>query len=244
MRLQPRSVTSRLSDRSNEFGELSRMSGQYGSQASQESESEGLMWLGSFGTWLLRLGSLGRGRSDLRLPGSPDDLRWWKFHLLGYSKYPGRVLTFFLHHPDSGIKQLWYGLVWRVHMASMRQPSKYSWDRSGIVLAVLWCFIWVGCWWNMSCWSEVHREILNTSQHLFWSDASYAGRLFGVFTRFGQPMRSAGLKPSVTGRRQNDPTGDGVHRFLVMGMVYGGHINHSLTWSGHSRILLITDIVT
>lgn len=47
-----RSVTSRLSDRSNEFGELSRMSGQYGSQASQESESEGLM-----------------------LPGSPDDLR-------------------------------------------------------------------------------------------------------------------------------------------------------------------------
>lgn len=47
-----RSVTSRLSDRSNEFGELSRMSGQYGSQTSQESESEGLM-----------------------LPGSPDDLR-------------------------------------------------------------------------------------------------------------------------------------------------------------------------
>ena len=69
----------------------------------------------------------------------------------------------------------------------------------------------------------MHREILNTSQHLFWSDASYAGRLFGVFTRFGQPMRSAGLRPSVAGRRQNDPSDGGAEQ-LDSSRFHTGHI--------------------
>ena len=181
-----------------------------------------------------------RGPSDLRLPGSPDDLRW-SFTSWAIQNTQGEFLTFFCTQTQAvEAVVVWIGMAC-AKTASMRQPSIYTPETDLEFFLLFYNMFYLGwvlvkIWVVVRCTEKYEIPVSTSSGQMPVMLAGY----LAFSCVLDNQLRSAGLKPSVTGRRQNDPTswmvssdltGDGFR-------VYGGHINHSLTWSGHSRILL------